>query len=112
MGQGSVITKYLIPWKYKREQNARLVAEVRRRNGDNCSRCRRPIRFDLKDGHDQGPKIEHVVHAVNGGKDEFQNLCLTHGRCNPAGADNTVEAKERTRRKNEAELFSRSKRRA
>jgi hypothetical protein len=112
MEQGSVITKYLAPWKYKREQNARLVAEVRKLGGDACSRCRRQIRFDLPDGHDLGPKIEHVLHAVNGGTDDLQNLCLTHFRCNAAGADNTVEAKERTRRKNEAELFARSKRRA
>ena len=106
------IVKYLNPWKYRRDERERRVAELRRLAGDNCSRCRRPIRFDLPDGHDQSPKIEHVLHAVNGGTDEFQNLCLTHGRCNPAGADNTVEARERTRRKNEAELFARSKRRA
>ncbi len=112
MEQGSVITKYLAPWKYRREQNARRVAEIRKLSGDLCSRCRRPIRFDLPDGHDQGPKIDHVLHSVNGGSDAMQNLCLTHGRCIPLGADNTVEARERTRRKNEAELFGRSKRRA
>jgi hypothetical protein len=109
---GSVVLKYLNPRKFRREEQARRVAELRRLGGDNCSRCRRPIRFDLPDGHDQGPKIEPVLHAVNGGGEDVTNLCLTHGRCIPAGADHTVEAKDRIRRKNEAELFSRSKRRA
>jgi hypothetical protein len=112
MQQGSVIIKYLNPWKFRRQEQERRVAELRRLGGDNCSRCRRPIRFDLPDGHDLSPRIEPVLHAANGGDEEFSNLCLTHGRCNPAGADHTVEAKDRIRRKNEAELFSKAKRRA
>jgi hypothetical protein len=112
MQQGSALIKYLNPWKFRREERARRVAELRRLSGENCSRCRRPIRFDLPDGHDLSPRIEPVLHAANGGAEELGNACLTHGRCNPVGADHTVEAKERIRRKNEAELFSRSKKRA
>jgi len=42
----------------------------------------------------------------------LEALCLTHRRCNAAGADNTAEVTERARRKNEAELFARSRKRA
>lgn len=110
--QQRTVSKYLNPWKFRRQEKERRVAELRRLSGDNCSRCRRPIRFDLPEGHDLSPRIEPVLHAANGGDAEFSNLCLTHGRCNPAGADHTGEAKNRVQRKNEAELFSRSKKRA
>jgi hypothetical protein len=110
MPRDAVISKYLNPWKHKRLQQLRL-AELRRRDGDNCSRCRRPLRFDLPEGHDQGAKIEQLLHSVNGGSGELQNLCLTHGRCNPVGADHTPEVTERVRRKNEAELFAKARKR-
>ena len=40
------------------------------------------------------------------------NLCLTHRRCNAANADNTAEVTDRIRRKQEAELFSKARKRA
>jgi hypothetical protein len=46
---------------------------------------------------------------VNGGAPVLENLCLTHGRCSPVGADHTPEVTERVRRKNEAELLSRAR---
>lgn len=106
-----MIARYVNPWKFKREQEEqkRMLA-LRQRDGDNCSRCRRPMRFDLTPGADLGPKVEHVLHLVNGGTSEFDNLCLTHGRCNAAGSDHTPEVTERVRRKNEAELFAKSRR--
>jgi hypothetical protein len=109
MPRNAVIAKYLNPWKFKREEREQRIAELRRRDGDNCSRCRRPLRFDLPDGHDQSAKVEQLLHVVNGGTEELQNLCLTHGRCNPAGADATPEVTERVRRRNEAELFTKSR---
>jgi len=109
MSRNAVIARYLNPWKFKREEQQQRIAELRRRDGDNCSRCRRPLRFDLTDGQEQGAKIEQLLHVVNGGTSELENLCLTHRRCNPAGADHTPEVTERVRRKNEAALLSRAR---
>src|SRR5690349_18280876 len=100
----SIIARYLNPWKFKREQEElQRVAELRQRDGDDCRRCRRPMRFDLTAGHDQGPRIENTPTG-----EQF----LTHLRCNAKGADNTAEVTARVRRKNEAELFANSRRRA
>ena len=105
----STIARYVNPWKFKREQEEQRLAALRRRDGDDCRRCRRPMRFDLPDGHDLGPKVEAVA---NGAAAAFDDLCLTHRRCNTEPADLTAEVKERIRRKNEAELFSRARKRA
>jgi hypothetical protein len=107
----TIVARYLNPWKYKREQEAqrRRVAALRQRDGDQCSRCRRPLRFDLTSGHDSGPKIEQTAA---GAADALDNLCLTHRRCHADGANHTDEVQERVRRKNEAELFVKSRRRA
>ena len=100
----SIIARYVNPWKFKREQEERQrVAELRKRDGEDCRRCRRPMRFDLTAGHDLGPKIE----AIPSGE-----LCLTHVRCNAQGADNTAEVTAGVRRKNEAELFAKSRKSA
>jgi hypothetical protein len=47
----SMIARYLNPWKHKREEEQRRIAMLRSRDGDTCSRCRRPLRFDLTPGH-------------------------------------------------------------
>jgi 5-methylcytosine-specific restriction endonuclease McrA len=107
----SIIARYVIPWKYKREQAQKRLAELRRRDGDDCRRCRRPLRFDLPDGHDQGPKVECIAAAAEGEPEALDNLCLTHRRCNSEKADYTAEVQERVRRKAEAELLSRSRKR-
>ncbi|MEO8454124.1 MAG: hypothetical protein ABI454_03105 [Sphingomicrobium sp.] len=106
----SVIGRYLNPWKFRREQEEqqRLHA-LRRRDGDDCRRCRRPMRFDLPPGYDLGPKVEPIAAAA--GPEALDQLCLCHRRCNTETADNTDEVKERIRRKAEAELLSRSRRR-
>ena len=100
----SVIARYLNPWKFKREQeDLQRVVELRQRDGDDCRRCRRPMRFDLAGGHGLAPKIENIPSGEQ---------CLTHVCCNARGADNTAEVTARVRRKNEAELFANSRRRA
>ena len=100
----SIIARYLNPRKFKREQERlRRLAELRQRDGDDCRRCRRPMRFDLTAGHDLGPKIEDLPSGEQ---------CLTHVCCNARGADNTAEVTARVRRKNEAELFASSRKRA
>ena len=51
------------------------------------------------------------MHRV-GERAAFDNLCLTHRRCNAVAGDHTAEVTERIRRKQEAELFSKARKRA
>src|SRR5438045_6294006 len=102
----SIIAKYVTPWKYKREQERKRLQSLRQRDGDDCRRCRRPLRFDLTDGHDLGAKIEWVVPEAAGGAPALENFCLTHRRCHSDAADYTAEVRERIRRKAEAELLA------
>lgn len=107
------LARYLTPRKFKREQEElHRIAELRQRDGDDCRRCRRPIRFDFPKGHDQAPRLHEVAAHPEGEPPPLETLCLVHTRCNAAGADNTAEVKERVQRKNEAALFDKSKRRA
>lgn len=111
MGQ-LLFLKYVNPWKYRREEEAARVRLLRSRDGDECRRCRRPMRFDLPAGHDQGAWVQPVLYGVVADGTSLDNLCLTHRRCNAASADNTVEVTERIRRRQEAELFSKVRKRA
>ena len=101
------IAQYLTPWTLKREREAERLRLLKARDGDACARCRRPLRFDLPAGHDQGARVEPVVP----GSDSLDNLRLTHRRCNAPGLDHTAEVGERIRRKAEAELFTKSRKR-
>jgi hypothetical protein len=105
----AIIARYVTPWKFRRAQDERRCHALRMRDGENCSRCRRPLRFDLPSGHDLAPKIEQMLHCANGGTGELQNLCLTHGRCNAEAGDMTAEVRERLRLQREAALLSRSR---
>jgi len=109
----SMIARYVNPWKYKREQaeEARLTA-LRARDGDNCARCRRSMRFDLPAGFDQGAVAEAVMPGAVGEPEDLGNLRLCHRRCNASGVDHTGEVTERMRRKNEAALFTSNRKRA
>lgn len=104
------LARFVTPWKFRRQQQERRLAALRERDGDDCRRCRRPIRFDLQPGHDKGPKVETIL-AGAAGDEPIDNLCLCHGRCNAAGADHTDEVTERIRRKSEAELLATSRKR-
>ena len=101
------IARYLNPWKLKRERAAERVQALRARDGDNCARCRRPLRFDLPDGHDQAPKIEPRPAAQCG--NALDSRCLCHTRCNAGKVDHTGDVAERMRRKAEAELFTKAR---
>jgi hypothetical protein len=103
----SVIVKFVNPWKFRRDQEAQRLQALRHRDGDDCRRCRRPMRFDLPSGHDLGPKVEPISPGT---ADAIDNLCLTHRRCISEGADHAVEVKERIRRRAEADLLSGSRR--
>lgn len=104
------LSRFVTPWRYRREQQERRLAALRERDGDDCRRCRRPIRFDLAPGHDKGPKVETILPGEESDQ-RLENLCLCHGRCNAAGADHTDEVNERIRRKSEAELLATSRKR-
>ena len=105
----ATILRLVNPWKFRREQAAERLRLLRIRDGDDCRRCRRPMRFDLTDGHDQAAAIEQIMPVAANAEPSLDNLCLCHRRCNPERADNTQEVQERRRRKNEAELFARSR---
>jgi hypothetical protein len=89
------IVRYLSPWKLSREEARQRLEALRRRDGDDCRRCRRPMRFDLPRGHDAAPKLEPILTAANGSASELDNLCLCHTRCTAAGADHTAQVLER-----------------
>lgn len=109
----SSIARFVSPLKYRREQaEVARVRILRQRDGDECRRCRRPMRFDLPAGHDQGACVQPIQFGLEADGTDFDNLCLTHRRCNAAQADNTAEVSERIRRKQEAELFTRARKRA
>jgi hypothetical protein len=109
----SSIARFVTPFKYRRDQEeAARIRLLRQRDGDECRRCRRPMRFDLPAGHDQGAWVQPVLYEVGTNETSFDNLCLTHRRCNAASADHTAEVTDRIRRKQEAELFSKSRKRA
>jgi len=105
------IVKYLNPWMFQREKKRLKFQQLRERDGDNCWRCRRPLRFDLSPGHDLAPTIEHVMPKSKGGTMALDNLCLCHGHCNRLMGDATPEVKERLRRKHEAALFDKARKR-
>ena len=104
----AIIAKYVTPWKFRREQQEARVATLRQRDGDDCRRCRRPIRFDLTPVHDKGPKIE-PIGPFEAETEALDHLFLCHGRCNAAGADSTDEVTERVRRRSEAALFTKAR---
>jgi hypothetical protein len=101
------LARYLTPWTLKRERETERLRLLKARDGDSCARCRRPLRFDLPAGHDQGPRVEEIAP----GSDRLDNLRLTHRRCNAPGLDHTAEVSERIRRKAEAELFTKARKR-
>ena len=106
---GFSLMRFLNPWRHKREAERARVEALRQRDGDACRRCRRPIRFDLSQGHDQGARIEAFVCGVEEEGENLANLCLTHGKCNVSGLDHTDEVFERLRPQREAELFAKAR---
>jgi len=106
----SPIAKYLTPWRFRLQEKQRRLDELRRRDGDNCRRCRRPLRFDLPHGHDQAPAIQPIASGPSPAS--LDNLCLCHVRCNASMVDHTLEVKERVQRRQEAALFRPKRKRA
>ena len=105
------MARFTIPGMFKRDKQRLRFAELRRRDGDNCRRCRRPLRFDLPPGHDQAP-IFQPMGPPSKGAGPVDHLCLCHVRCNGKTVDNTEEVQERMRRKAEEAAAPAPKRRA
>lgn len=97
----SGIARYLNPWTLKRDKRRERLAELRRRDGDHCRRCRRPMRFDLPPGHDEAPTIEQFGPRPKGRTVALDKLVLCHVRCNGVTVDNTAQVQERLRRRAE-----------
>lgn len=104
------LARYVSPWTLRRErEQQQRIAAIRSRDGENCRRCRRPIRFDLPDGHDKGPRVLSIESNPAAEPQPIEALCLCHVCCNAAGADNTDEVQDRVRRKSEAALLPKSR---
>lgn len=104
------LARYVSPWTLRRErEQQQKIAAIRQRDGENCRRCRRPIRFDLPEGHDRGPRVLSLETTPSAEPLPLEALCLCHVRCNAAGSDDTDEVTERLRRKSEAALLSKAR---
>ena len=96
MPRKSSITRFLKPWSSRQDQiEQERLQLLRRRDGDSCRRCRRPMHFDLPSGHDRAPAILQIRFEPTPAAAELDNLCLCHARCNPRVGDNTDEVQER-----------------
>jgi hypothetical protein len=107
---GGSIVRYLKTWAFKRQEQQRRLNELRRRDGDNCRRCRRPLRFDLPEGHDRAPTVQAILS--DGAASALDNLCLCHTRCNAELGDNTAEVRERVQRRQEAAMWKPKRKRS
>ena len=96
------IARYIKPWTLKRDKQRQRLAELRQRDGDNCRRCRRPIRFDLAPGNDQAPMLEQMGPKSKESGRALDAFCLCHVRCSGATVDNTAQVQERLRLRTEA----------
>jgi hypothetical protein len=106
----SFLARYVSPWTLRKDkEEQQRIAELRKRDGEHCRRCRRPMAFDLPDGHEKGPRIERIAGPATGEAEALEELGLCHVRCNSAGADDTDAVQERLRRKAEAALLPKSR---
>lgn len=105
------LARYLIPWRLGRDRAQQLIDALRRRDGDHCRRCRRPLRFDLPHGHDKAPTPVTIGPAV-GGAAALDRLVLCHTRCNPGMVDHTAEVQQRLQSRDEPKRVPGKRRRA
>src|SRR5678816_2436904 len=103
--------RLLTPWTLSAKRAQHRLDQLRSRDGDTCRRCRRAMRFDLAPGHDQGPRIEQLRPGPAARPIPLDDLFLCHVRCHAGMTDHTAQVAKRVRRKAEAELFAKPKRR-
>lgn len=61
---------------------ARIITELRARDGDNCMWCGRPIDFALVEPDPMACTIDHIKAFADGGTHARDNLQLMHHDCN------------------------------
>ena len=61
-----------------------LRRRLRKRYGDNCCWCGKPMLFGVAGFSPENASIEHVVPKWKGGADEEDNMMLAHLGCNHA----------------------------
>lgn len=71
--------------------NRSLVAEIRRRDGDDCFYCCTPCGDDAT--------VEHLIPRKVGGGNSTHNLALAHQKCNGLAASMTLVEKVKLRDK-------------
>jgi len=91
------IARYLNPWMFTRERKRRQFEAVRKRDGDNCWRCHRPMDFSEPRNKAKSATIEHRKPRAHGGTSALDNLVLCHVGCNRHLGANPPEQKERMR---------------
>ena len=84
-------------WVLAQVEKKQRFAAVRARDGDDCWRCNRPMRFEGPPNCGKAATIEHVLPRSKGGGDDLGNLRLCHVGCNRHLADHPPEQKERMR---------------
>jgi 5-methylcytosine-specific restriction endonuclease McrA len=83
-------------WVFRRARRKRIAA-LRARDGDNCWRCNRPMRFGAPFNRGKAATVEHVLARALGGTDDLGNLRLCHIGCNRHLGTAPPEQKERMR---------------
>jgi len=62
--------------------NAQKRRLIRERDGDDCYVCGEAIDFELEPGTPGGPSLEHVIPRKMFGRDQPDNMKLSHTQCN------------------------------
>ena len=70
---------------------------MRARDGDNCWRCHKPMRFGAPFNVGKAATVEHLLALANGGTWALDNLRLCHQGCNKFLGTYSPDQKERMR---------------
>ena len=88
---------WFLPGWVHRHRRRKLLKALRARDGDQCWRCNRPMRFEGEPNCGKAATIEHYLPKAKGGTDDLANLRLCHVGCNRHLADHAPAQKERMR---------------
>lgn len=63
--------------------NREKLLKIRRKHGDNCWICKKPMDFTpIPGGKAESASLDHIVPRSKGGSGRFANLLLAHKECN------------------------------
>ena len=95
---GSAKRRWSVPWWIARHRKKKVrLAALRARDGDDCWRCGRPMRFEGPPNRGRAATIEHLRPRSQGGTGALDNLRLCHVGCNRHLGAHPPEQKERMR---------------